>query len=469
MPISVAIVGAGPAGFYTAEALLDQTSDVRIDIIERLPTPFGLIRAGVAPDHQSTKQVAKKFERTVLQDLVHFYGNIDVGSAVSLGELRQYYDAVVLAVGAGLDRPLGIPGEHLPGAYGSASFVGWYNGHPDFRALAPRLQTRTAVVIGNGNVALDVARVLVKSQAEMATSDLPEYAGRAIRAAGIENVYIVGRRGAADAKFTGVELREIGNLAECVPVVDARDLPDRVEFTDDRERRLREKILAILRGFAACSPGNKPKRLHFRFHLAPVEIEGDTAVEAVRFERTRSHGGSAVGTGAFERIACGLVVAAVGYRCSPIPGIPFDAERGLYPSIDGRLGKGLYAVGWAKRGPTGVIASNRPDAVLCAEQIIADVGNRDGPAGKPGRTAFERCLSARGVRTITFEDWQKIDAAEVASALKPAPRRKFTTLGEMLELLAESGERRTAGQATGGKTIVPGRVRYRSIGTGKPK
>src|SRR5512144_2304460 len=191
MPISVAIVGAGPAGFYTAEALLDQTENVRIDIIERLPTPFGLIRAGVAPDHQSTKQVAKKFERTVLQDLVHFYGNIDVGSAVSLGELRQFYDSVVLAVGAGLDRPLGIPGEHLPGAYGSASFVGWYNGHPDFRDLNPRLETRAAVVIGNGNVALDVARVLVKSQAEMATSDLPDYAGRALRAAGLRDLSIV--------------------------------------------------------------------------------------------------------------------------------------------------------------------------------------------------------------------------------------------------------------------------------------
>src|SRR5512147_1866929 len=223
MPISVAIVGAGPAGFYTAEALLDQTDNVRIDIIERLPTPFGLIRAGVAPDHQSTKQVAKKFERTALQDLVHFYGNVDVGEAVSIDELRQFYDAMVLAVGAGLDRPLGIPGEGLPGVYGSASFVGWYNGHPDFRALNPRLRTRSAVVIGNGNVALDVARVLVKSQAEMASSDLPDYAAQEIGAGGIEDVSIVGRRGAEDAKFSAPELREIGNLAECSPVVDAHD------------------------------------------------------------------------------------------------------------------------------------------------------------------------------------------------------------------------------------------------------
>lgn len=446
MPISVAIIGAGPAGFYTAEALLDKT-DARIDIIERLPTPFGLIRAGVAPDHQSTKQVAKKFERTALQDLVHFYGNIDVGEAVSLDELRQFYDAVVLAVGAGLDRPLGIPGERLPGVYGSASFVGWYNGHPDFRALDPRLEGRRAVVIGNGNVALDVARVLVKSAAEMAASDLPDYAGRAIRASGVEDVYIVGRRGAAYAKWTTAELREIGALADCEPVVDARDVVASGEFATERERRISEKNSSILRSFASFPAGVKRKRLHFRFQLAPVTIEGETAVEAVRFEKTRSERGHVTGTGAFERIACGLVVAAVGYRSSPIAGVPFDADRGLFPNIEGRIGPGLYAVGWAKRGPTGVIASNRPDGILCAEQIIADVGSREG-IRKQGRAALERCLLARGVRTITFEDWRKIDAAEVAGATKPAPRRKFTTLGEMLELLAEGGQRRMAEQAS---------------------
>ena len=446
-PVSVAIIGAGPAGFYTAEALLDRTDNVRIDIIERLPTPFGLVRAGVAPDHQSTKQVAKKFERTALQDLVHFYGNIDVGEAVSIDELCQFYDAVVLAVGAGLDRPLGIPGERLPGVYGSASFVGWYNGHPDFRALDPRLETRAAVVIGNGNVALDVARVLVKSQAEMATSDLPDYAGRAIRAAGIRDVYVVGRRGAAYAKWTTAELREIGALANCEPVVDARDVVASGEFAVERERRISEKNLSILRSLASFPSGVKRKRLHFRFQLAPVAIEGETAVETVRFEKTRSEHGRAAGTGAFERIACGLVVAAVGYGSSPIAGVPFDAGRGLFPNIEGRVGPGLYAVGWAKRGPTGVIASNRPDGLLCAEQIIAEVGSRKG-IRKQGRAALERCLLARGVRTITFEDWRKIDAAEVACATEPAPRRKFTTLQEMLDLLAEGGQRRTAEQAS---------------------
>ena len=455
MAVSVAIIGAGPAGFYTAEALLENSADVRIDIIERLPTPFGLIRAGVAPDHQSTKQVAKKFERTVRPDLVHFYGNVAIGEAVSLGELREFYDAVVLAVGAGLDRPLGIPGEQLPGVYGSASFVGWYNGHPDFRALNPRLRGRAAVVIGNGNVALDVARVLVKSAAEMATSDLPDYAGSAIRASGIEDVYIVGRRGAAYAKFTSVELREIGALADCEPVLDARDTLAPGEFADERARRISDKNMSILRSFASFPSGAKPKRLHFRFHLAPVEIEGETAVEAVRFDKTRAEGSQAVGTGVFERIECGLVVAAVGYRSSPIAGVPFDG--GLFTNSEGRIGDGLYAVGWAKRGPTGVIASNRPDGARCAEQIIADFGRRGAGIGKPGRAAFERCLLARGVRYISFEDWRKIDAAEVARAAKPAPRRKFTSLGEMLELLAEEGRRRSAEPASG-RPALPGRA-----------
>lgn len=440
MPTSVAIVGAGPAGFYAAEALIETLADVRIDIIERLATPFGLIRAGVAPDHQSTKLVSRRFEQTALQDVVHFYGNVSVDEAVTLDELRRFYDAIVLAVGAGVDRPLGIPGEHLLGVYGSALFVGWYNGHPDFRDLQPRLGGGAAVVIGNGNVALDVARVLVKSPQEMATSDLPDYAAAAIRAAGIADVYIVGRRSAADAKFTLAELREIGHLAECEPVLDAADLAVSVIDAADRDRRLHEKNLCILREFAGFARGAKPKRLHFRFDLAPVAIEGDGAVEAVVFERTRSEGGrGVVGTGSFERIACGLVVTAIGYRASPLAGVPFDRGRGLYPNEDGRVVPGVYAVGWAKRGPVGVIGSNRPDGALCASQIAADTAGVR--AARPGRAALERVLGERGVRSITFEDWQKIDAAEIAGARRPSPRRKLTTLGEMLSVLADGGRR----------------------------
>lgn len=437
-PLSVAIIGAGPAGFYTAEALLDAIEAVRIDIVDRLPTPFGLVRAGVAPDHQSTKQVARRFEQTALREAVHFFGNVEIGSAVSLDELRTIYDAVVLALGAGQDRVLGIPGEHLLGVYGSALFVGWYNGHPDLRELNPRMRGPAAVVIGNGNVALDVARVLVKSPEEMAASDLPDYAGQAIAEAGIREVHIVGRRGPADVKFTPAELREMGELRECDPVIDLRDFPESIDGGDPRDRRVKEKNLAILRAFAQRSPG-KPKRLMFRFFLSPDRIEGDTEVQAVRFARTRLQGGSAVPTGDFETLPCGLVVEAIGYRCAPLTGAAFDAERGLFPSQDGRIDDGLYAVGWAKRGPVGVIGSNRPDAELCARQIREDFAR--GTAGKPGRAAFERLLRERRVRSVSFDDWLAIDAAEVAGAVRPAPRKKFTTLAEMLAVLAEARAR----------------------------
>jgi ferredoxin--NADP+ reductase len=438
VPISVAIIGAGPAGFYTAEALLDRTADVEIDIIERLATPFGLIRAGVAPDHQSTKLVSRRFEETALHDVVHFYGNVGVGDAITLDELRRCYDAVVLAVGAAVDRPLGIPGEHLQGVYGAALFVGWYNGHPDFRGLHPNLATSAAVVIGNGNVALDVARVLVKTEAEMAASDLADHAAEAIRRSGIHDVYIVGRRGAADAKFTSAELRELGELEDCEVLLSATDLTTPPEITDNRERRLREKNLAILRGIAAPR-GSRSKRLHFRFNLAPAAIEGHVRVERLIFERTRTDGGRVIGTGVFEPIPCGLMISAIGYRTSALDGVPFDTGRGLYPSDNGRIDSGLYVVGWAKRGPVGVIGSNRPDGALCAEQILADMRAAEPRSAKLGRRGLERCLASRGVRSITFDDWLKIDAAEVAGACKPAPRRKFTTLGEMLAVLANAG------------------------------
>jgi ferredoxin--NADP+ reductase len=441
MPVSVAIVGSGPAGFYTAEALLQGSGDVRIDIVERLPTPFGLIRAGVAPDHQTTKMVARKFENTALREIVHYYGNVEIGRDVHLNELRDMYDAVVLAVGSPKDRLLGIPGEGKRGVYGSGAFVGWYNGHPDFRDLDPDLDTPAAVVIGAGNVALDVARVLVKSESEMAVSDLTDYAAEAIRPSAISDVYVLGRRGPVEAKFTNVELREMGRLESAVPQVDPGQLPDRVGDLDDRDRRLAEKNLNTLRGFAARRLDDKAKRVHFKFYAAPVEILGGDKVEAVRIERTRVENGRALGTGEFEDIDCGLVIAAIGYRASRIEGVPFNPERGLIPNDDGRIAPGLYAVGWAKRGPTGVIATNRPDGVACAEQIGVDF-----PCGiKLGRTALERMLTKRNVRAVSYDDWQRIDAAEVASAIGRAPRRKFSTLREMLAVLDGSDRERSAG------------------------
>ncbi|MCW5698821.1 MAG: FAD-dependent oxidoreductase [Rhodospirillales bacterium] len=431
MPINVAIVGAGPAGFYTAEALLQRSGDVQIDFVERLATPYGLIRAGVAPDHQTTKKVSRKFEETATRDAVRYYGNVDVGKDIELSELRAMYDAVVLATGAPADRYLGIPGEEKVGVYGSALMVGWYNGHPDFRDLHPTLDTTTAVVVGNGNVALDVARVLVKTPAELAESDIADHAAEAICASPLTDVYIVGRRGPLQARFTNVELRELQHLRNAIPVVDVNSLPSDFDGSGDREGRLREKNVATLCGYAGMPAEGKQKRIHFRFFTNPLEIKGRGRVEELLCERTRLVDDRVVATGEVETIPCGLLVSAIGYRSQAIPGLPTGGNGDCIPNDDGRVDKGLYAVGWAKRGPTGVIASNRPDGTACADQIVADcpIG------GSSGRQALDRLLAERRVRVVGFEDWQRIDAAEMAAARGGSPRRKFTTLSDMLGVL----------------------------------
>lgn len=436
MALSVAIIGAGPAAFYTVEALLghgEAARDIQIDIIERLPTPYGLIRAGVAPDHQSTKKVARKFERMALEQAVRFFGNVEVGRDVTLDELRSIYDAVVLAVGSPGDRALGIPGENRPGVYGSSLFVGWYNGHPDFRDLEPIIAGPVAVVVGNGNVALDVARILVMSQAELAASDTPDYAVAALQRSGIEEVMIVGRRGPAEARFANAELRELLDLDDAVALADVADLPDTIPAIEDRERRRVEKNLTLFRRFAGHAAADRPKRIRFRFFAAPVAILGEGAASGIRLEAMAVRDGRLSGTGRIEDILCHTIVTAIGYRCQPIPGVPFDPGRGLIPSADGRIEPGLYVVGWAKRGPTGVISSNRPDGETCAEQIRADADVQAGT--RPGREALTRLLAERGLRAVSFADWHAIDLAEVAAARPPAPRRKFTTLAEMLAVL----------------------------------
>lgn len=433
MTLSVAIVGAGPAGFYTAEALLETVTDIEIDIIERLPSPFGLIRAGVAPDHQSTKQVARKFELTALRRRVQFFGNVEIGRDLSLEELRSVHDAVVLAIGSPLDRPLGIRGEEKLAVYGSSIFVGWYNGHPDFHDLWPRLRTPTAVVIGNGNVALDVARLLLKSPMELAASDIPEDVANALANSGIRDVYLVGRRGPNETKFSLAELREMEQIKECDLVLSPRDFLHQQDPGWTSEQAVETRALRVLREFLEKGKRGGRKRLIFRFHLAPVEIVGGTAVEGVRFEETRTASGRVVGTGRYETIACGLVIAAIGYRMAEMMGVPFDCRRGLITNDDGRIAKGLYVVGWAKRGPVGVIGSNKPDGRRCAQQIAEDFPGT-ARTQRPGRAGLRALLRQREVRPVTFEDWLRIDAAEIARATKPAPRKKFTTLHEMLRL-----------------------------------
>lgn len=438
MPISVAIIGSGPSAFYTADALLGCGAEVRVDIIERLPAPFGLIRYGVAPDHQTTKNVSRAFHKTAQEAPVSFFGHVEVGRDVSMAELKSLYDAVVVAVGAPLDRPLGIPGEEKDGVVGSAAFVGWYNALPEFRDLAPKLDVSTVAVVGMGNVAIDVCRVLVKTRAEMAHTDIADHALDRIQASPITDVYMFGRRGPVEAAFTNVELREMGKLENAVPVVDGAQIPadtSAVGNLSERDRRLKERNLATLREFVPLAPDSKPKRVHFVFYARPVEILGGRAVEGLRLERTRVEDGQAVGTGEFFDIPCGLVVAAIGYRSTPLSGVPFDEKRCLVPNTEGRVEQGVYVVGWAMRGPTGVIASNRPDGQMVAKHIAQDFAG-DGTT-KPGRDALTRLLTERGVRICTYDDWKRIDAAEVAAAVKPSPRRKFTGIDDMLKTLGD--------------------------------
>ena len=432
MPTSVAIVGSGPAGFYTADALLRSGRDYEIDILERLPAPFGLIYYGVAPDHQTTKKITAKFGQIAQADCARYFGNVALGQDVTMAELREFYDAVVLAVGAPRDRALSIPGADKRGVIGAAKFVGWYNGHPDFRDLDPDLDISAAAVIGNGNVAIDVARVLVKTPAEMTSSDLPAYAASAIHSAPLVDVYMFGRRGPVQASFTNVELREMGELENCVPIVDPAQFPTAVEDElSERDRRLKEKNLASLRGFPALEPQGRAKRVHFRFFAAPTEILGGESVEGLRLETTRLEGGRAVGTGEFFEIPCGLVVHAIGNRGEPVDDVPFDDDRAIIANDDGRVADGVYAVGWAMRPPVGVISTNRKDAVAVASYIGSDIA-----AGvKPGRGALEELLAARGVRRIRFDEWRKIDQAEVANAPAGSPRRKFVDLDDMLAAL----------------------------------
>lgn len=428
MAMCVAIIGSGPAGYYTAEALVKALGDdICIDIIDRLPTPYGLIRAGVAPDHQSIKGVYRRYEATNLLNNVRFVGNVDVGDAVTIEDLRRLYDAVVLAVGAPQDRPLGIPGDNLPGVIGSGHFVGWYNAHPDFTDLNPNLDIETAVVIGNGNVAIDVARVLSKTPDEMAASDLARHAAERIHKSPLRDVYIFGRRGPVEASFTPKELGELGELSNCATVTDPTQIP---EISDDMEPVVR-KNLTHLRAFSQNRAGPKPKTLHIQFYARPVAILGDDKVRAIRMEKTKVENGACIGTGEEFDIPCGLVVPCIGYRTLPIPGVPYDNERGRFKNQDGVISEGLYCTGWARRGPSGTIGTNRPDAIEIAQHIAGHIK----PSGKPGRAGLDQLAKDKDLWIITFRDWQRIDDAEIKAAIGGSPRKKFATREELLNAL----------------------------------
>ncbi len=424
----IAIIGSGPAGYYTAEAAQKLWGDeVRVDVIDRLPVPYGLIRTGVAPDHQSIKGVSRRYEATALSDNVRFVGNVAVGRDVTIPELRDRYDAVVLATGAPSDRPLGVPGDDLPGVVGSAAFVGWYNGHPDHADLAPPLSGAGAVIVGAGNVALDVARVLAKTGDEFGGSDIVAHALDRLVAGGLGTITILARRGPHQIAMTPKELGELGHLAHADPIVDPTDLPPvEADAALDPGQR---KSVAHLRDFAA-RPGGKPVRLVFDFYAAPLRIEGEGRAERVIVERTRlGPDGGVAGTGETYAVPADLIVSCIGYRTLPIDGVPYDAKLGRFANDEGRIAPGLYAVGWARRGPTGTIGTNRPDGFLIVDHIAADT---TADSGKRGRAGLDELLAARNVEVVTFRDWQRIDGAEVAAAREGSPREKFVSVKALL-------------------------------------
>ena len=428
----IAIVGSGPAGYYTAEAAVKKWGgEARIDVFDMLPVPFGLIRTGVAPDHQSIKGVSRRYEKTAIGDTVRFVGNIAIGRDVSIEELQSLYDAVILATGAPKDRLLRIDGSDAENVIGSAAFVGWYNGHPEFANLNPDLSGRHAVVVGMGNVALDVARILSKTEDEFAGSDIVTHALDALRNSRLESVTILGRRGPHQIMMTPKELGELMQLERASPQVESADLPP---LDDDAvlEPGMRKSV-TLLREFAAIPPnihGEKPIAIEFDFFASPKAIDvTDGRATGVVVERTVVEAGRAIGTGETYRIPADIVITCIGYETSPIEGVPFDERAGRFANDQGRILPGLYCVGWAKRGPSGTIGTNRPDGYSVIDIVDEDIGSGH---RRRGREGFDDLAAERRLDIVTFRDWQKIEEAEIAAARDGSPREKFVDIESMI-------------------------------------
>ncbi|HYA20970.1 MAG TPA: FAD-dependent oxidoreductase [Burkholderiales bacterium] len=447
-PLRVAVVGAGPSGFYAAEALLKSGQNVRVDMIERLPAPFGLVRYGVAPDHPKLKEAILVY--SVIARLPHFdlLGNVTVGRDLKVDELRANYHGVIFACGAETDRHLGIPGEDLPGSHTATEFVAWYNGHPDYRERSFDLSAEVVVIVGQGNVAADVCRVLAKSVDELKTTDIAEHSLNALAASRVREIHVIGRRSAAQAKFTNKELKELGELPSCDAIVDPQDMQLNAESLAELEIKsnyVSAKNVEIFRSFAARGPTGKPRRIFFHFLESPVAIKGNARIEQLVLARNRLEGVPmqqvARESGETKLLRCALLFRSIGYSGVPIPGVPFDARRGVFPTQDGRIVEGgavitgFYAAGWIKRGPTGIIGTNRADSIATVKSLLADLPHL-APEAKAGAEGLKPLLMARRVRAVSLDDWLKIDAAEVARGQpKGKPREKFTRVAEMLKCL----------------------------------
>jgi ferredoxin--NADP+ reductase len=455
-PLRVAVVGSGPAGFFVVHHLLSRSEPVvAVDLYERLPAPFGLVRYGVAPDHEEIKRVSRTFEKVAAQPRFRFYGNVDVGRHLTLEDLKRHYHMICFATGAQTDRRMGIPGEDLKGSHAATEFVAWYNGHPEYRQRTFDLSVERVAVVGVGNVAVDVARILCRTPEELRQTDIADYALEVLARSRVREVYMLGRRGPLQAAFTNPEVRELGELLGA----DVRVLPEEIELDPlsrselerSNDRSLKRK-LEILEEFSRRAPMPRSRVLTIRFLVSPVEIVGDGEgrVKALRLVRNRlcpdGRGGlRAEPTGVYEELPVGLVFRSVGYRGVPIDGLPFDAQAGVIPNdagrvIDPKSGKpllGLYVAGWIKRGPTGVIGTNKPDAAETVERMLEDASS--GAVLVPDHPSVEeaeRLVAARQPRFLSYEDWRKLDRLErERGAAQGRPRVKFTSEEEFFAAL----------------------------------
>jgi ferredoxin--NADP+ reductase len=455
-PLRVAIVGAGPSGFYAAEHILkDGDLHAQVDLFDRLPTPFGLVRGGVAPDHPKIKSVIRVYEKTAAREGFRFFGNVKVGHDIEVEELERLYHAIVFTVGCETDRQLGIPGEDLPGSHAATSFVGWYNAHPDYAEHEFDLSCERAVVIGNGNVAMDVARMLALTDGELRGTDTADHAIEQLDRKRIREIVVLGRRGPVQAAFTNPEIKELGEMEDADIVVDPAEVeldPASAAFLESEEADKTTRVnVETLREFSQREPQGKRQRIVLRFLASPVEIRGEGKVESIvigRNELVEEDGAlRAKDSGEREQLECGLVLRSVGYTGIPIEGVPFDEERGLILNEGGRVldshdaghRVGHYTAGWIKRGPSGVIGTNKKDALETVQHLLADVeaGTLLEPQN-PDPAAVEELLAERGIRFVSFEDWQAIDQAEVGRGEPHGrPRVKFVRVEEMLDALGE--------------------------------
>ena len=455
-PLRVAVIGSGPAGFYTAEQLFKKAHrPIEIDMFERLPTPFGLVRFGVAPDHEKIKNVTKAFEKIAQREGFRFFGNVDVGTEITLADLETHYHQICYATGAQTDRRMGIPGEDLVRSHPATEFVAWYNGHPDYTNREFDLSVEQVAVVGVGNVAVDVARILCRTPDELRKTDIADYALEQLAESRVREVYMLGRRGPAQAAFSNPEVRELGEMEGS----DITVLPGELELDDlsrkylaDNPDRTVEKKLEILREFAARTRTGKPRNLTIRFLVSPVELtdRGDGSVGGMRLVRNELYKEKGRlrprATGEYEELPVELVFRSVGYHGIPIPGLPFNEAWGVVPNEAGRVVgtdsrplTGVYVSGWIKRGPSGVIGTNKPDAAETVDRMLEDMesGALLEPSA-PDRVAVLECIQARQPGLITWEDWKKLDEIERERGRETGrPRIKFTSVAEMLAALGK--------------------------------